>query len=194
MSNDVRRQIDLATRDGHPHRPRHRSATSGQPPRPAPPGTSTRSSTTSSAAPTSSPLNSTAAGPPPTTTPTGSATSRRQRGTRPLPRTSPAWRRPDALGATIELGIGALPAELAAWVHLTELVVHGADLAIATGQEALLDQGLAARLLEAMHTLGFEAFRTPDSFGTELDTSPDSLPHERLLAYLGRPMASVTAR
>ncbi len=105
-----------------------------------------------------------------------------------------AWRRPEALTTTIELGIGALPGEIAAWVHLTELVVHGADLAVATGQEDLLDQDLAAGLLEALHMLGFEAFRMPASFGTELDTGADSLPHQRLLAYLGRPMASVTAR
>jgi uncharacterized protein (TIGR03086 family) len=97
-----------------------------------------------------------------------------------------AWRRPDALSRPIELGIGVLPGELAAWVHLTELVAHGADLAVATGQEALLDQGLAAGLFEAMHVMGFEAFRAPELFEPAIAAEPNASAHRQLLAYLGR--------
>ncbi len=46
-----------------------------------------------------------------------------------------AWHRPDAATRTVRLGFGAMRAPAAATVHLTELVTHVTDLAVATGPE-----------------------------------------------------------
>ena len=40
-----------------------------------------------------------------------------------------AWHRPGALDGSVRLGFGELPAQMAAAVHLTEVLVHGADRA-----------------------------------------------------------------
>jgi uncharacterized protein (TIGR03086 family) len=97
-----------------------------------------------------------------------------------------AWRRPGALDGTIELSLGSLPVALAAWIHLSELVVHGIDLAVATDQLDLIDQTMAARLLAAMRVMNFEAFRVPASFGAALEAPAAATPHEELMAFLGR--------
>jgi uncharacterized protein (TIGR03086 family) len=104
-----------------------------------------------------------------------------------------AWRRQDALDGTITISLGALPAEIGAWVHLTELVVHAVDVAVATGQEGAIDEDLVRDLLAAMRALGFEAFRTPDSFDPEQPVAEDAPAHLRLLAYLGRTVSVAAA-
>ncbi len=35
----------------------------------------------------------------------------------------------------MRISLGALPGPMAAVIHLTEILVHGVDLAVATGQE-----------------------------------------------------------
>ncbi|MER7283083.1 TIGR03086 family metal-binding protein [Dactylosporangium sp. NPDC000244] len=100
-----------------------------------------------------------------------------------------AWRRPDALSGTVRLGFGAMPAQMAALIHLTELVVHGADLAVSTGRTDRLDAEQCAYLLATMREMGMEAFRRPGMFGAELPCPEDAPAHERLLAFLGREVA-----
>ncbi|MER7846099.1 TIGR03086 family metal-binding protein [Kitasatospora sp. NPDC096077] len=100
-----------------------------------------------------------------------------------------AWRRPGALDRTLAVAIGELPGEFAATVHLTELAVHGADLAVATGQENLLDPELLAGLLAAIRELGVEPYRVPGVFGPEALVPEDAPVHLRLLAHLGRTVA-----
>jgi uncharacterized protein (TIGR03086 family) len=97
-----------------------------------------------------------------------------------------AWHRPDVLEATVRLGFGAVPAPMAALIHLTEVLVHGVDLAVATGQEALIDEPACEELLTVMRGMDFSAFRRPDMFGPEVPAPADAPAHRRLLAFLGR--------
>jgi uncharacterized protein (TIGR03086 family) len=97
-----------------------------------------------------------------------------------------AWHRPNALDTTVRLGFGAVPGRMAAQIHLTELLVHGADLAVVTGQESGIDQELCADLLATMRAMDFGAFRRPGMFGAERPAPADASAHQRLLAFLGR--------
>ncbi len=98
-----------------------------------------------------------------------------------------AWARPDALEGTITIGLGTLPAPLAAVIHLTEVLVHGVDIALSIDRVDLVDQVQCAALRTAMEQMGgVDAYRLPGVFGPEVRTAAQELPHARLLAYLGR--------
>jgi uncharacterized protein (TIGR03086 family) len=98
-----------------------------------------------------------------------------------------AWGRPDALTGTITIGLGTLPAPLAAVIHLTEVLVHGADIAVAIGREDLLDQDSCTALLQTMKDMGgVDPYRTPGVFGPAVTVAADQPGHRQLLAYLGR--------
>jgi len=98
-----------------------------------------------------------------------------------------AWRRPGALDTTVHISLGALPGPMAAVVHLTEVVVHGVDLAVATGQQQRIDQRQCADLLTTMHDMGgMDPYRRPGMFGPEQPAPAEALPSWQLLAYLGR--------
>jgi len=106
-----------------------------------------------------------------------------------------AWSRPGALEGTVTLTFATLPTTMAAVIHLTELVVHGLDLAVATDQHHAIDEPLAEQLLELMHTMGgIDAFRGPGFFDPEVLISDDQPPHVRLLAYVGRTLNFVAAQ
>ncbi|UWP80483.1 class I SAM-dependent methyltransferase [Dactylosporangium fulvum] len=57
------------------------------------------------------------------------------------------------------------------WFTLTELVGHGADLAVMTGGESRVEQAVCADLLAAMRGLDFTPFRCPGMFGLERPSS-----------------------
>jgi uncharacterized protein (TIGR03086 family) len=98
-----------------------------------------------------------------------------------------AWQREDALAGTVTLGFGTVPRPLAAAVHLTEVVVHGLDIALAVGRQDLVDEALSAGLLAAMHEMGgLDPFRVPGMFGEQVSARADAEPHRQLLAYTGR--------
>jgi uncharacterized protein (TIGR03086 family) len=103
------------------------------------------------------------------------------------------WRRLGAMTTVFDLAFGQVPADLALVVHLTEVVVHGLDLAVATGQEESVDQDLAGWLLELMRQMGTDAFRVPGIFEAERPADPAGPPHRALLAYLGRDLTVVPA-
>ncbi|MQY27257.1 TIGR03086 family metal-binding protein [Nocardia aurantia] len=96
------------------------------------------------------------------------------------------WHRPGALGTTIRLGFGPVPAPMAAVIHLTELVVHSADLAVAAGRADRIDETLCAQVLDTMRSMDFDAFRRPGMFGAEVAAPPHAPAHRQLLAYTGR--------
>lgn len=97
-----------------------------------------------------------------------------------------AWHRRNALDTTVRLGFGAVPGPMAALIHLTEVLVHGADLAIATGQEHLVDECACGELLTTTHGIDFDVFRRPGMFGPAVSVSADAPAHRQLLAFLGR--------
>src|SRR3954470_14190857 len=78
-----------------------------------------------------------------------------------------AWRSPGAEQRMVALSFDTVPAPLAAVVELTEIVVHGLDVAVAIGQEDDVDQVQAERLLALMTTMGIDGFRAPGIFGPE---------------------------
>jgi uncharacterized protein (TIGR03086 family) len=98
-----------------------------------------------------------------------------------------AWHDTGALDQTLTISLGPVPGQLAAVIHLTELVVHGVDLAVATEHEHLVDQSLCSELLGLMEAMGgIDAFRLPDVFGAAVPAPADLSAHLRLLAYVGR--------
>src|SRR4051812_22746699 len=93
-----------------------------------------------------------------------------------------AWDRPDALTGTITLGLGTLPAPLAAVIHLTEVLVHGADIALAIDREDLIDREACAALLQEMQQMGgVDAYRVPGVFGPAVPVPAHEPPHRQLL-------------
>jgi uncharacterized protein (TIGR03086 family) len=67
-----------------------------------------------------------------------------------------------------------------------DLVIHGWDLARATGQDdAIADQDLA-EMQEAIKAFPEEAMRSPGAFGPEVEVAADATDQDKLLAFLGR--------
>ncbi len=67
----------------------------------------------------------------------------------------------------------------------TELVVHGWDLARATGQDDRIDPAEIARVRAALTLVGDDVVRGMMA-GPEVEAGPDADEQTRLLAYLGR--------
>ncbi len=67
----------------------------------------------------------------------------------------------------------------------SDLVIHGWDLARATGQTILIDAGDAERLLENAREFG-DTFRGPQVCGPEVAVAADADAPTRLIAFYGR--------
>jgi len=63
-----------------------------------------------------------------------------------------AWERPSVLERETPLPVGRGPAEAALYLHLGETLVHGWDLAKATGQEPAFDLGVVDASLTQFRT------------------------------------------
>jgi uncharacterized protein (TIGR03086 family) len=97
-----------------------------------------------------------------------------------------AFRQPGALGRTVEVPFGTVPGAVAVHLRLTEVLVHGWDLAQATGQALAFPENLAEQELafsrDALGALppGRSPFAPPTP-------APDTAPAiDRLAACLGR--------
>jgi uncharacterized protein (TIGR03086 family) len=98
-----------------------------------------------------------------------------------------AWRAPGALDRAVTISLGTLPGPMAAVIHLTEVLVHGVDLAVATGREDLADDQECKELLAVIHQIGgVDPYRVPGVFGPEVAAPAGAAAHRHLLAYLGR--------
>ncbi|MGI5350848.1 TIGR03086 family metal-binding protein [Streptomyces sp. CA-250714] len=94
-----------------------------------------------------------------------------------------AWSHPDALEG-VSQGMG-LPQRTVAHMVMGDLVVHGWDLARATGQDYRPDPaalGEAGPALEEMAPMA----RKAGAFGEEIPPPPDATPFERVLMCTGR--------
>jgi uncharacterized protein (TIGR03086 family) len=99
-----------------------------------------------------------------------------------------SWRNPAAYHGPTMAGPVELPGEEAAVVALNEVVVHGWDLAVATGQRYAVDPTSLAICTEFAR-----AFSTPetadlrgDAFGAVIEVPEDAPALTRLLGMMGR--------
>lgn len=95
-----------------------------------------------------------------------------------------AWRR-RGLGGSVAVGRSTLPASLAVEIIPLELLVHGWDMARATGS------GIDVPPEVASHVLGYaRSLVTPDkrgrSFAAEVPAGPSATVLEQLIAFTGR--------
>ena len=97
-----------------------------------------------------------------------------------------AWEQRGELESTMNLGDNQFPAQVGFNINMLDAYVHGWDIAKATGQEADLDAGLCAMLLEFSKQTVPEAPREGDNFHAVVETGADASPADRLLGYLGR--------
>jgi uncharacterized protein (TIGR03086 family) len=101
-----------------------------------------------------------------------------------------AFATPDALQRTVHLPVGEVPGQVALGLALTDAVVHGWDLAKATGQDTAIDDGLAAALLTGAEGSITGQMRQPDGampvFAQPVPISGQRPAGDRLVAFLGR--------
>jgi len=97
-----------------------------------------------------------------------------------------AWAEPGAMERRCRMPFGEIPAPAAVSIHFLDVVVHGWDLARATGQEAVIDADLAAEALDISHGFLSPELRQLGAFGPEIPASTDDPLHDRLVAFMGR--------
>jgi uncharacterized protein (TIGR03086 family) len=101
-----------------------------------------------------------------------------------------AFSAPGAMQRLAALPIGEVPGDIALSLALTEAVVHGWDLATATGQVRLIDEQLAATLLAGAEASIGADLRQPDGvmpvFAPAVAVGADRPAGERLVGFLGR--------
>jgi uncharacterized protein (TIGR03086 family) len=99
-----------------------------------------------------------------------------------------AWRDPAAWEGTTEAGGVTMPASQIGVVALDELVLHGWDLAKATGQDFRCDPASTQAVLEftAESAKPENAGMREGLFGPVREVPPDAPPLDRALGYAGR--------
>jgi uncharacterized protein (TIGR03086 family) len=99
-----------------------------------------------------------------------------------------AWREPTAWEGFATVGGASLPAPAMGGVALNEVLLHGWDLAVATGQEYRPDPGAVEAclgLVTEMNKPGNEEFRN-GQFGPVVTVPSSAPPLDRLLGLAGR--------
>jgi uncharacterized protein (TIGR03086 family) len=90
-----------------------------------------------------------------------------------------------AMDRTVHLSFGDFPGREYAMQLFADLVIHGWDLGVATGQDARLDPDLVDAC--AVWFAGVaDGYRQAGAVGPRLDVPNDADPQERLLAAFGR--------
>lgn len=99
-----------------------------------------------------------------------------------------AWRDPAAWQGVTEAGGVTLPAEVAGMVALDEVVLHGWDLAVATGQEFRCDPSSTAAVLEFTSSAARpeNAAMREGLFGPVVEVPDDAPAFDRALGLAGR--------
>ena len=125
--------------------------------------------------------------PPPTAAADTLPADWRERLPRQLDELVAAWREPAAWEGTTEVGGVRMPAPAIAVVALDELLVHGWDLAVATGQPFSADESAALACLGfAEQVNGDGAESPPGLFGPPVPVPADASALDRLLGRTGR--------
>ncbi len=96
-----------------------------------------------------------------------------------------AFQAPGVMDAPCAVSYGPVPGSVYAGHRFVDVLIHGWDLAEATGQDTTLDPALVDACLEVVEPQ-VEAFRSAGVLGPAVPTAPDASPQTRLLAILGR--------
>ena len=93
--------------------------------------------------------------------------------------------RPGALDAPCAVSYGPVPGSVYAGHRFIDVLVHGWDLAVATGQDASLDADLMDACRQVIEPQA-DAFRGAGALGPEVEVAADASAQARFLALLGR--------
>lgn len=96
-----------------------------------------------------------------------------------------AFEAPGALDAPCAVSYGPVPGSVYAGHRFIDVLIHGWDLAKATGQDSRIDPELVDACLEVVEPQA-ELFRGAGVFGPAITPPPGAGAQERLLALLGR--------
>jgi uncharacterized protein (TIGR03086 family) len=95
------------------------------------------------------------------------------------------FRRPGALDAPCAVSYGPVPGSVYAGHRFLDVLVHGWDLAMASGQDYALDPQLMQACRQVIEPQ-LEAFRSAGALGPEVAVPADASAQSRFLALLGR--------
>ena len=96
-----------------------------------------------------------------------------------------AFSLPGAMERPVGVSYGPVPAEVYAGHRFVDVLIHGWDLAQATGQDATLDPELVDACWSVINPQ-MELLRGSGMFGDQLDVPDDADSQTKLLATLGR--------
>jgi uncharacterized protein (TIGR03086 family) len=97
------------------------------------------------------------------------------------------WRR--GLDGTVSAGPTQLPAAVAAGILVLELLLHGWDVAAATGQKLPVSEELAGYVLSLAEQVVTPQLRQGGSFAEAVEVAADAPALDRLAAFTGRSVA-----
>ncbi|MFB9742917.1 TIGR03086 family metal-binding protein [Pseudonocardia sulfidoxydans] len=99
---------------------------------------------------------------------------------------APLWSNDAVLDSMVQVPWGEVPGRGALWGYLDEALVHGWDLAVATGQDVEADPALAqATFAAVVRFLPAEPRGGPVPFGPVVEPTADAGPTERLANWAG---------
>ena len=113
--------------------------------------------------------------------------------TRHADQTVVAWSAPDAWTGTTSLNGAPMPAALVGSLMLAELVLHGWDLAVATGQRPTYSDTVAKTTLEIIERMADQG-RAAGIFAAPVPVPDSASPLDRALAFSGRDPAWTASR
>ncbi|MFC1409867.1 TIGR03086 family metal-binding protein [Streptacidiphilus sp. N1-12] len=105
--------------------------------------------------------------------------------TEQLDRALAAWSDPAVWEGEVKMGDASMPAAAVAGMILLELVLHGWELAVATGQEFHVPGSAEAATVGLVEEYA-EMYRQYQGFAEPLPVAPDATPFDRALALSGR--------
>jgi uncharacterized protein (TIGR03086 family) len=95
------------------------------------------------------------------------------------------FREPGAMERPCAVSYGPVPGEVYCGHRFIDVLVHGWDVAIGTGQDPTLPPDLVEACLAVVEPQA-ELLAGTGAFHTDVEVRPDASPQTRLLAFLGR--------
>lgn len=101
-----------------------------------------------------------------------------------------AYRQPDALTKIVTVPFGTVPGSVTLQLRLVEALVHGWDLAQATGQQITFPDGIAEAALSFSQAARAQIPPGHTPFGPPQPVAEKAAAIDRLAAYLGRSLTN----